>query len=159
MTLQKIADAVGVSLKTAHRAASDLSFDNSEIVNARGQMRPMHYASRAVETLGSKLRPTLDAISMHYAARAVDTPVRMPPTAPRTGAALRLPVFSTGSTAIPPQNGLQRLAPKWPGVCVRSPFHPGDTCAQFCQLGAQLGNVRKPCQCGGNRRLGDLLSV
>lgn len=49
MTLQKIADAVGVSLKTAHRAASDLSFDNSEIVNARGQMRPMHYASRAVE--------------------------------------------------------------------------------------------------------------
>ena len=51
MTLQKIADAVGVSLKTAHRAASDLSFDNSEIVNARGQMRPMHYASRAVEPL------------------------------------------------------------------------------------------------------------
>ena len=51
MTLQKIADAVGVSLKTAHRAASDLSFDNSEIINARGQLRPMHYAARAVEPL------------------------------------------------------------------------------------------------------------
>jgi len=49
MTLQKIADAMGVSLKTAHRAASDLSFDNSEIVNERGQMRPMHYAARTVE--------------------------------------------------------------------------------------------------------------
>ena len=62
MTLQKIAATVGVSLKTAHRAASDLSFDNSEIINERGQLRPMHYAARAVDTLGSKLRPTLDAI-------------------------------------------------------------------------------------------------
>ena len=51
MTLQKIADAVGVSLKTVHRAASDLSFDKSEIINERGQYRPMHYAARTVEPL------------------------------------------------------------------------------------------------------------
>lgn len=72
MTLQKIAATVGVSHMTVHRAVSDLTNVNSEVVNERGQLRPMHYA-----------------------ARAVDTPVRMPPTAPRTGAALRLPVFST----------------------------------------------------------------
>ena len=107
MTLQKIADAVGVGVGTVHRATSDFPIGKSEVENERGQLRPMHYAARAVDTLGSKLRPTLDAISMHYAARAVDTPVRMPPTAPTAGPALRLPVFSTGCTAIPPQNGLQ----------------------------------------------------
>lgn len=139
MTLQKIADAVGVNVATAQRAIvnhPDFANANSEIVNERGQLRPMHYA-----------------------ARAVDTPVRMPPTAPRTGAALRLPVFSSGSTAMRWQNGLQRLAPKWPGVCVCGPFQPGDTGAQFCQLGAQRGNVGKPSKCGGNRCLGDLLRV
>ena len=49
MTLQKIADAVGVSYSTAQRAVPDYSNEYSEIVNARGQMRPMHYASRTVE--------------------------------------------------------------------------------------------------------------
>ena len=52
MTLQKIADAVGVNVATAQRAIvnhPDFANANSEIVNARGQMRPMHYASRAVE--------------------------------------------------------------------------------------------------------------
>jgi len=63
MTLQKIAAAVGVSLKTAHRAASDLSFDNSEIVNARGQMRPMHYAARTVEAEAEDDEPGPDR---HY---------------------------------------------------------------------------------------------
>ena len=69
MTLQKIADAVGVNVATAQRAIvnhPDFANANSEIVNERGQLRPMHYAARAVEPLGSKLRPTLDAISMHY---------------------------------------------------------------------------------------------
>lgn len=49
MTLQKIADAVGVSYSTAQRAVPDYSNEYSEIVNARGQLRPMHYASRTVE--------------------------------------------------------------------------------------------------------------
>jgi len=49
MTLQKIADAVGVSHMTVHRAVSDLTNVNSEVVNERGQLRPMHYAARAVE--------------------------------------------------------------------------------------------------------------
>lgn len=85
MTLQKIADAVGVSVDTAHRVARDVELsDIGKLPGDDGKYRPMRYA-----------------------ARAVDTPVRMPPTAPRTGAALRLPVFSSGSTAIPPQNGLQ----------------------------------------------------
>lgn len=48
MTLQKIADAVGVSVGKVHSVAGDVIF-NSEIENARGQLRPMHYASRAVE--------------------------------------------------------------------------------------------------------------
>lgn len=50
MTLQKIADAVGVSHETVRRATSDFTNVNSEIVNARGQLRPMHYAARTVET-------------------------------------------------------------------------------------------------------------
>jgi len=48
MTLQKIADAVGVSVGKVHSVASDLIF-NSEIENERGQYRPMHYAARTVE--------------------------------------------------------------------------------------------------------------
>jgi len=48
MTLQKIADAMGVSVGKVHSVAGDVIF-NSEIENARGQMRPMHYASRTVE--------------------------------------------------------------------------------------------------------------
>lgn len=49
MTLQKIAAAVGVSFSTAQRAVSDYSNEYSEIENERGQLRPMHYAARAVE--------------------------------------------------------------------------------------------------------------
>ena len=41
MTLQKIADAVGVSYGTVHSVASDLII-NSDIENERGQLRPMH---------------------------------------------------------------------------------------------------------------------
>lgn len=47
MTLQKIADAVGVSFSTAQRATSDYSNEYSEIENERGQLRPTHYAPRA----------------------------------------------------------------------------------------------------------------
>ena len=49
MTLQKIADAVGVSVDTAHRVARDVVISDIGIENARGQLRPMHYAARAVE--------------------------------------------------------------------------------------------------------------
>lgn len=49
MTLQKIAAAVGVSLKTAHRATETLSNDKVEIMGDDGKFRPMHYAARAVE--------------------------------------------------------------------------------------------------------------
>lgn len=52
MTLQKIADAVGVNVATAQRAIvnhPDFANANSEIVNERGQLRPMHYAARDVE--------------------------------------------------------------------------------------------------------------
>lgn len=49
MTLQKIADAVGVGVGTVHRAIDDFPIGKSEIVNERGQYRPMHYAPRAVE--------------------------------------------------------------------------------------------------------------
>lgn len=45
MTLTKIAKAVGVSEPTARRAAQS-SNDVSEIENARGQSRPVHYAPR-----------------------------------------------------------------------------------------------------------------
>ncbi len=48
MTLQSVADAIGVSLGTAQRATSHLSFDKSEIENTRGQMRPSTYAPREV---------------------------------------------------------------------------------------------------------------
>jgi phage N-6-adenine-methyltransferase len=48
MTLQKIADAVGVSHETVRRATSDFTNVNSEIVNERGQSRPAHYAPREV---------------------------------------------------------------------------------------------------------------
>ena len=48
MTLQKIADAMGVSVGKVHSVAGDVIF-NSEIENARGQLRPMHYAARTVE--------------------------------------------------------------------------------------------------------------
>jgi len=65
MTLQKIADAVGVSVGKVHSVASDLIF-NSEIENERGQLRPMHYAARTV---------------------AAHRPARMTPSGPRTGAA------------------------------------------------------------------------
>ena len=47
MTLQKIADAVGVNVATAQRAIvnhPDFANANSEIVNERGQLRPMHHA-------------------------------------------------------------------------------------------------------------------
>lgn len=50
MTLQKIADAVGVNVATAQRAIvnhPDFANANSEIITARGQLRPMHYAARA----------------------------------------------------------------------------------------------------------------
>ena len=50
MTLQKIADAVGVSVGKVHSATADLIF-NSEIENERGQLRPMQYAARTVEPL------------------------------------------------------------------------------------------------------------
>lgn len=49
MTLQKIADAVGVSVDTAHRVARDVVISDIGIENERGQMRPMHYAARTVE--------------------------------------------------------------------------------------------------------------
>lgn len=71
MTLQKIADAVGVSYGTVHSVASDLII-NSDIENERGQMRPMHYASRDVELFNSDKLPGDDGKyrPMHYAARA-----------------------------------------------------------------------------------------
>ena len=78
---------------------------------------------------------------------------------PTAGAALRLAVFSTGYTSMRWQNGLQRLSLDNPRVFVCGPFQPGYTVAQPGQLGAQLGNVGKPCQRGGNRGLCDLLSV
>ncbi len=64
MTLQKIADAVGVSVGKVHSVASDLIF-NSEIENERGQYRPTHYAARTV---------------------AAHRPARMTPSAPTAGA-------------------------------------------------------------------------
>ena len=51
MTLQKIADAVGVSVDTAHRIARDVVISDIGIENERGQLRPMHYAARTVEPL------------------------------------------------------------------------------------------------------------
>lgn len=48
MTLQKIADAVGVSVGTAHNVAGDVIF-NSEIENIRGQIRPAHYLPRQID--------------------------------------------------------------------------------------------------------------
>lgn len=62
MTLQKIADAVGVSIGKVHSVASDLIF-NSEIENERGQLRPMHYAARAVEAEAEDDEPGADR---HY---------------------------------------------------------------------------------------------
>jgi hypothetical protein len=53
-TLQKIADAVGVSVGKVHNVVGDLIF-NSEIENARGQLRPMQYAARAVGCTGRNL--------------------------------------------------------------------------------------------------------
>ena len=55
MTLQAIADTVGVSVNTAWRATEDLNFDieNEEptLVNARGQVRPTTYAPRGTAVL------------------------------------------------------------------------------------------------------------
>jgi phage N-6-adenine-methyltransferase len=49
MTLQKIADAVGVGVGTVHRAIDDFPIGKSEVTNERGQLRPMHYAARTIE--------------------------------------------------------------------------------------------------------------
>lgn len=46
MTLQAVADAVGVSHQTVMRAADGVNVQ-TDIENARGQSRPTHYASRA----------------------------------------------------------------------------------------------------------------
>jgi ParB family chromosome partitioning protein len=54
--LQKIADAVGVSVGKVHNVVGDLIF-NSEIENARGQLRPMQYAARAVEVIEDEPEP------------------------------------------------------------------------------------------------------
>ena len=45
-TNKEIAAAVGVSEATAWRTTSDLSFERSEVVNARGQTRPATYARK-----------------------------------------------------------------------------------------------------------------
>ena len=62
MTLQKIADAVGVGVGTVHRAIDDFPIGKSEVVNERGQMRPMHYAARTVELEADDEEPEL----FHY---------------------------------------------------------------------------------------------
>ena len=50
MTLQKIADAVGVSVDTAHRVARDVELsDIGKLPGDDGKYRPMHYAARMVE--------------------------------------------------------------------------------------------------------------
>jgi len=45
-TLQRIAEASGVSKDTVQRAVGDFSFENSEIPNTRGQKRPAKYLAR-----------------------------------------------------------------------------------------------------------------
>jgi ParB family chromosome partitioning protein len=50
MTLQKIADAVGVSVDTAHRVTRDIELsDFGKLPGDDGKYRPMHYVARAVE--------------------------------------------------------------------------------------------------------------
>lgn len=48
MTYQQIADAVGVSVYTAHSAASDIELlENKKLPGADGKFRPTSYAGRA----------------------------------------------------------------------------------------------------------------
>ncbi len=45
MTLQKIADAVGVSVGTVHAATNEL-FNSEKLPGTDGKARPTHYAPR-----------------------------------------------------------------------------------------------------------------
>jgi len=76
MTLQKIAATVGVSVGKVHSVAGDVIF-NSEIENARGQLRPMHYASRAVELEPDDDEPDLWQSEPEPEALPEPEPVRM----------------------------------------------------------------------------------
>lgn len=49
MTLQAVADSVGVSHMTVQRASSELTNVNSGIENSRGQVRPTYYAPRQAD--------------------------------------------------------------------------------------------------------------
>lgn len=76
-TLQKIADAVGVSVDTAHRIARDVVISDIGIENERGQLRPMQYAARTVEPEPDDDEPGLWQSEPEPEALPEPEPVRM----------------------------------------------------------------------------------
>ncbi len=59
MTLQKIADAVGVGVGTVHRAIDGAElFQMEKLPGDDGKLRPMHYAARARRDALPECRPS-----------------------------------------------------------------------------------------------------